>query len=329
MWIGWPIRPCDCANSSQLPKCPVAMMCFAAADAPAPQLLGLVAREADVLVDVARTQIVEERDLRGHPAEAAKGAAQDLAMPLRVLLREGAAQVVEPDVPQARRDQDAGADDARHERAGALHRQRAQPGEQRLDARVLAPRPQRRALLLVAAPRHRRRRHARLPGHAVASARAGRCGRDRRADPRELVAGCLHRPCHHHPSIADRRTSGYEQEVLHRTSQRRPRATFDRLLPALLLATSLVLSGCPVTPIVGQGDKGASRPRTRGRRRSSIRACSTAADARLAHASRPARSATRRTPRTSARFTPSPAARRRAQAAPGAGGSPPRGTLRP
>jgi hypothetical protein len=59
-------------------------------------------------------------------------------------------------------------------------------------------------------------------------------------------------------SIAERRTSGYEQVVLPRTSQRRPRATCDRLLPALLLATSLVLNGCPVTPLIGQGDKGGS-----------------------------------------------------------------------
>jgi hypothetical protein len=35
------------------------------------------------------------------------------------------------------------------------------------------------------------------------------------------------------------------------TSQRRRRTTFDRWLPVLLLATTLVLQGCPVTPVVG------------------------------------------------------------------------------
>jgi hypothetical protein len=35
------------------------------------------------------------------------------------------------------------------------------------------------------------------------------------------------------------------------TSQRRRRSTFDRWLPVLLLATTLVLQGCPVTPLVG------------------------------------------------------------------------------
>ena len=35
------------------------------------------------------------------------------------------------------------------------------------------------------------------------------------------------------------------------TLQRRRSAPFDRWLPALLLATSLVLQGCPVTPLLG------------------------------------------------------------------------------
>ena len=35
------------------------------------------------------------------------------------------------------------------------------------------------------------------------------------------------------------------------TLQRRRRPTFDRWLPPLLIATSLVLQGCPVTPLLG------------------------------------------------------------------------------
>lgn len=35
------------------------------------------------------------------------------------------------------------------------------------------------------------------------------------------------------------------------TSQRRLRTAFDRRLPVLLLATTLVLQGCPVTPLIG------------------------------------------------------------------------------
>jgi hypothetical protein len=36
-----------------------------------------------------------------------------------------------------------------------------------------------------------------------------------------------------------------------RTLQRRRRAAFDRSLPAVLLISSLVLQGCPVTSVVG------------------------------------------------------------------------------
>lgn len=36
-----------------------------------------------------------------------------------------------------------------------------------------------------------------------------------------------------------------------RTSKRGRGATFERLLPALLLGATLVLQGCPVTPLIG------------------------------------------------------------------------------
>jgi hypothetical protein len=44
------------------------------------------------------------------------------------------------------------------------------------------------------------------------------------------------------------------------TLQRRRRATFDRWLPALLIATSLVLQGCPVTPLLGSKSPAADDP---------------------------------------------------------------------
>ena len=44
------------------------------------------------------------------------------------------------------------------------------------------------------------------------------------------------------------------------TLQRRRRPTFDRWLPALLIATSLVLQGCPVTPLLGSKSPAADDP---------------------------------------------------------------------
>jgi hypothetical protein len=48
--------------------------------------------------------------------------------------------------------------------------------------------------------------------------------------------------------------------VFSRTLPRRHSATFDRWLPALLLATSLVLQGCPVTPLLGSKSPAGNDP---------------------------------------------------------------------
>jgi len=211
-----------------------------------PVPLRLRAQEPDPLADVARAEIVEPRDLRREPAEAAKRSPQHLAPPGLVAVGKRVLQVLHADPAEPRGDEHPAADDPRHEVARTRERQRAEPGQQRPHARVLDPLPPRWARLLVAA------RHG---AHAVPSAGAST------AASRTPWLAC---PCSHRripvPWIADRRASGYVQAVSMRTSKRGRGATFDRLLPALVLGATLALQGCPVTSMIGAKAPGGTDP---------------------------------------------------------------------